>query len=364
MSVNQTVENVYLRQEASQITRKHFWRIIAMSAIVYALTALAEYLLTRLGDLLMADEVQSVISAASAYMNSERISSVEPMLAAWADLFLSPKFWGINLAFMILTGLLSSGLLLGYTTQLIDTGRGGMPKVLGVLGRMRYCLKGWGLGLWTGLKTILWLLPGLGLIILGAELQMYDLFELGNWVIIAGTVLMFALVIQALLRYSQATHIMADEPDRGIRECVTFSKGMMKNRKWQYFRLGVPVILRMTGVALAVGFAGEFILSLAGLEADLLAMQILQVIINISGIYFLLQLDVLYALFYIKQREPAADAPVSYWLQKPEEISVRPVSDWLAEHAVTDLPEKAAEEESPLPDTNDEKETPHEQPDC
>ena len=365
MSVNQTVENVYLRQEAAQITRRHFWRLLGMSAIVYALTALVEYLLTQLGDLLMAKEVQAVLNAGSSFMNAEHIRSTDPMLTAWADLFLSPKFWGINLVFMIAIGLLRGGLNLGYTTQLIDTGRGGIPRVMGVFSRMRYCLKAWGLLLWTGLKLFLWGLPGVAMLILGAELQLYELYEAGNLVMIIGMVLLFALVIRALLRYSQATHILADEPDRGIRECVSCSKGMMKNRKWQYFKLSIPVILRMTGVGMAVGLTGELILVAAGLDADLLAMQILQAVINISGIYFLLQMNVLFTMFYLKQREPAADAPVSYWLRKPEEISTQPVSAWLAEHAADETPAEAAgETETPLPDTNDEKEITHEQSDC
>lgn len=365
MSVNQTVENVYLRQEAAQITRRHFWRLLGMSAIVYALTALAEYLLTQLGDLVMAKEVQAVLTAVSSYMNAEHIHSTDTMVTAWADLFLSPKFWGVNLVFIIVIGLLNGGLNLGYITQLIDTGRGGVPRVMGVFSRMRYCLKAWGLRLWTGLKLVLWMLPGVGLLILGAELQLYELYEAGNLVMIIGMVLLFALVIRALLRYSQAMHLLADEPDRGVRECVSHSKGMMKNRKWQYFKLSIPVILRMTGVGLAVSLVGELILAAAGLDADRLAMQILQVIISLSGIYFLLQMNVLFTLFYLKQREPAADAPVSYWLRKPEEISTQPVSAWLMEHASDEIPaEIAGGTENPLPDTNDEKENSHEQSDC
>lgn len=48
--------------------------------------------------------------------------------------------------------------------------------------------------------------------------------------------------IIAALRYSQAFYILADDPNKGIMECINESKQMMKGNKSKYFCLGLSFI--------------------------------------------------------------------------------------------------------------------------
>ena len=352
MSVKQTVENVYLRQDAVQLTRSHFWRLLGMTLLLFGLTAALHQMLTLLGNTLLAAEIRALSDATEQYASSSRMTSYEPVSAAARAIVTSPKFLLMNLLWFIVTGLFSGGLRLGYNLQLIDTGRGGVPRVLGIFSRMRFCLKAWGLDLWTGLKIVLWLLPGIGVILLGAELALYNLDTLGTVLIYAGIILLFVLVIQASLRYSQAAFILADEPDRRIRDCVQFSAGLMKGRKGQFFKLCVPPLLKAAGLMLAVSLVGSLVLVALGLYESYAAAEILGVVAAVSIVYFLLQLEMVCALFYLKLREPAPDVPVSYWLRE------HPVDD-----AADDSPSDTPADTSPNTD-EEAKENEHEQSDC
>lgn len=48
--------------------------------------------------------------------------------------------------------------------------------------------------------------------------------------------------IIALLRYSQALYILAENLSKGIRQCVNESKAMMKGHLWEYFVLNLSFI--------------------------------------------------------------------------------------------------------------------------
>ena len=367
MSVNKTVENVYLRHDAVELTRKHFWRLLGMMLVIGLLSVGLEHLLVWLGKLLNAP-----IDSATA----------ETLIAASPTASNSALVFVVNLIFTFVSSLFASGLSLGHNAQLINAGRGGVPKVFGVFKRMRYCLKGWCLELLIGLKALLWMLPGLVLVITGAELQSYGESAIANWVVLAGLVLMLSLFIPAILRYSLAHYLMADEPDRGIRECITLSKELMKGRKWQYFKLGVPMLLKMIGVFYAASLVFSLVIvaigSSASLAAQIIVLIAMLLVIAAPCIYFGLQMDMAYVLFYLKRREPAADAPVSYWLKDhstDDPAQAAPVSNWLREHTATDIasadneaadspeaPEESAED-SPVdisPETNEEKEKDHE----
>lgn len=48
--------------------------------------------------------------------------------------------------------------------------------------------------------------------------------------------------IVAAFRYSQAFFILADDPTKGIRQCMNESKAMMRGNKWKYFCLSLSFI--------------------------------------------------------------------------------------------------------------------------
>lgn len=381
MSINQTVENVYLRQDAVRLTRKHFWRLLGMLLLIVLIAGVLDTGLTALGDLLLLKESQDVIDAAIAFTQENRISSANTLLAAQTNLLTSPKYLLFNLAFILITGLVSSALGLGRHAQMLEAARGGKPRILGVFCRMRQCLKSWLLSLWVTLKLGLWAIPGL--ILISADTALWQGAS-SNWLTAIGIGLVLGLVIPAALRYCLATFILADDPDRGVRECVTLSKGLTAGRKWQCFKLGVPAVLKMLGVAYGSMIVMALVATILGSSGAtaasiLLVVLALLMLVAVAGlvVYFSIQFDLAYALFYLKRREPVAGA-VSYWLRdqpKEDPAKAAPVSYWLRDHAEA-APAPAAQEapESPdapaesladspedtAPKTNEEKENHHE----
>lgn len=308
MSVSQTVENVYLRQDTMQLTRKHFWRLLGMLAILTLLPLCLEKLLTLLGDLLTAPETLAVVNSTQEYTSAEKLTSKEPMLQAIYDLFTSPKFLLFNLFYGVVTGVVGAGLLMGQTAELLRTGRGETPHMTGVFGRMNICFKAWLLELWTGLKIIFWLLPGMLFFLAGAWLAGADRALAGVWTMLGGIGVMLALAIPAFYRYWLAPYIMADEPHRSIRECIGLSKELMQGRKLQCFKLTVPLVLKILSVMWLVNMAGALVLGATGLTENARANGCIPILAYIAAVWFFLQVDVVQAMFYLKRRAPAANA--------------------------------------------------------
>lgn len=321
MSVNRTVENVYMRQEAAQLTRRHFWPLLGMTLIINFIQNWLDKGLTAIGDQLMGPEIETFTTQYNHLLTSGKITSSQPLLQAFEDLLFSPKFLLFNLLFIILTSLVSTGLHLGRRQQLIDTAQGGIPQIRGVFRMVRYCLKAWAVDVWGWLKAILWMLPGAGVMIVGGELMLYGWAELSNAVLIIGMGLMCGLFIPALLRYALSAYILADDPHRGVRECVNCSVGLMNDRKWQFFKLGVPVLLKAMLASLAAELIGTLLFSAVNLDYTVIT-YIETLLAWAATIYFVLQLDMLCALFYLHRRdkrEPQEDGspkPVSYWLRE------------------------------------------------
>lgn len=90
-------------------------------------------------------------------------------------------------------------------------------------------LKVFGLSLWIGLFTMLW------------------------------SMLCFIPGIIAALRYSQAFYILAENPEKGIRECVNESKEMMSGRLWEYFVLQLSFILWVLLIPVTCGIASLYV---------------------------------------------------------------------------------------------------------
>ena len=282
---NLSVENVYTRAAAKELTKKHFWKLLGMLAIMLGIT----YAILLGG------------SALLSIMGNEVVMAI-----------------GMIVLILVMV-LIAAGLGMGFYSAMIDLCRGNEDVTVGrVFSRMRQCPKACGLSLWIGLKTFLWMLPGYVLMIAGVMLAMMapapeDSSGIMVLMMLGGMILMFALIFPAVYRYMLSTYILADKPETGVFESVRQSKAMMKGHKWQAFKLVLPVVLIMYVVMLVLSVA--FGAAIGLLANTPVAMTILSIVLMIAVIgadlYYMIRMYLCYALFYLKRVEeqnPAQEA--------------------------------------------------------
>lgn len=358
MSIERTVENVYLRQDAVALTRKHFWPLVGLTILFNLVANITTQALTSLCDDVMYTELHALTQASNYYHNAKSLTSYEPVAAAAKNLLTSPKFLFCNLLFMVVAGLIYAGLTLGHCRERLDAVRGSVVQPKGVFSLMRYAFKGWRLYLLSLLKVILWALPGLAVLCTSWALIAASSFEAGFVFLLLGLALIIALTLPAGLRYSLAAYVLSDEPDGGVIASLRLSKTLMKGRIWQRFKLVLPFELKVIGMSLLVTALFELIITALGLPYSNTASNIETILIYAGTIYFALQGQMAKAAFYEKVRWP-----------NPEDKPAKPVSYWLQDHsapASPDLPEEApaASPEDTVPANNEKKEKTNEKPVC
>lgn len=292
---NSTVENVYTRQAAKELTRKHFWKLLGMLLTVVVITYAASLACFALAGGLAEATGSGVLASV------------------------------LGLVAVLVIYLVASGLGLGMTAATLYIARdGAQPKVSQVFSRMGQCLKAFGLMLWVGLKTMLWALPGyvlIGFVGFGIAVsgdphnaQLTEATAQATLMILPllALIIIFALVIPAAFRYMLSTYILADKPETSVFDCVRQSKALMKGHKWQAFKLAVPMVLLMILAELLMTLVYTVLIALLGDTAltSILAIVMLITFIVVS-LYFSIRMSLGYCLFYIKrcneQEAPAAE---------------------------------------------------------
>lgn len=288
---NLSVENVYTRASAKELAKKYFWKLLGMLAIVLGIT----YAIAFGGTALLA------------------LGGNEAVFAIG------------YIVLMVVMVLVASGLSMGLYAAMIDLCRGNETVTVGrVFSRMGKCLKAFGLSLWVGLKTFLWMLPGYVVVLVSAfavlsftEPTTGTISEssAGTMALLmfGGMLLMFILGIPAVYRYMLSTYILADNPDTGVFESVRQSKAMMKGHKWQAFKLVLPIILIMYVIVLVLSVAmGAVMALLANTPAAMTILSIvLMVVIIAAMLYYMIRMYLCYTLFYLKrvdEQNPAQEA--------------------------------------------------------
>ena len=115
----------------------------------------------------------------------------------------------LSLVSTLVTGFLSMGFT-AYTLRVINRQPAGINDLFAYA---RYCLKIWGLSIVMGFFVFAW------------------------------SLLLWVPGIIAMYRYSQAVYIFAENPDKGIMECINESKAMMYGHKMDKFVLDLSFIL-------------------------------------------------------------------------------------------------------------------------
>ena len=333
---NLSVENIYTRQKAKELTKKNFWRLLGMmmltglivSVLVYGGIALLSYLTDA-----------QWVTTVQAYSYQATINPAS----------IGTEFTIGFIVLMIVATLLGTGLNLGLLRAITDVARDTEKVPVGrVFSRMKYFLKGWCLSLWVGFKTMLWALIvylpvgfiGFGIAVAG-DPQSAQLNEttamLMTMLPLFAIILVFALVIPAMLRYFLSTYVLADEPSTGVFECVRQSKAMMKGHKWQLFKLTIPYLLKMYGwmfliiaVFTAVMAVGQNVQSDAVSIIAAVVMLASYVLLLVKLLVYALRSQVAFCVFYLKRKgetpaiPPEEEERIVAW--QPAEAKTAPES--------------------------------------
>ena len=309
---NLSVENIYTRQSAKILTKKNFWRMLGMMLLAGLVTGAISVAGTFLLTTLTAVETEVITSAYSYqyYIDTETVT---------------PAFMVGYVVMLLAIGLIGGGLTLGTMRATIDMARGEEKvPVSRMFSRLKYCLKYLGLSIWMGFKILLWALPGVLVMMAAAVLIVSSAYAEEAAELLAGSeaaylaisflpmllmILIFALVIPAALRYSQAPYVLADEPYTGVFECVRKSKAMMKGHKWQLFKLTIPYLLKMYGWMFLVLFVVIVAIAVAQYVPGEAA-SIIYIVLVVAAYVFLLWKLLVYALrtqmaccvYYLKRR--------------------------------------------------------------
>lgn len=131
----------------------------------------------------------------------------------------------LSLVSTLVTGFLQMGYT-AYTLRVINRQPAGINDLFAYA---RYCLKIWGLNIVMGFFVFAW------------------------------SLLLWVPGIVAMYRYSQAYYILAENPEKGIMDCINESKAMMYGHKMDKFVLDLSFILWFLLAGVTCGLAGLYV---------------------------------------------------------------------------------------------------------
>ena len=176
----------------------------------------------------------------------------------------------VMLALGLLAWLVTPALSLGMNHWTLDRIRGAEEPVSTVFSRLGIFLKGVGLRLLILLRVLLWMLPGLAVMVLAMVLlfraditsqeAMLSAANTSVMLIWAGIIAMLVLGVMGYLHYALADLILADEPEEKVISCTRRSRELMTGRRGQLLALLLSFILWY----FLIMFASSFIAGIAG----------------------------------------------------------------------------------------------------
>lgn len=176
-----------------------------------------------------------VTDASDAYMYGSSIISTDLYNQLYNS---SPTYSFISLFYIIL---ITGAFTLGLTIFFLALFRKQHVVVTDIfLGFERFG-KSLGLLMFQMLFIILWSLIGMAVILLGCVVMAFT-FTGGILLVIIGMIVSMIFATIAEIKYSQSFYILADDPEKGIRQCVDESKIMMKGNKSKYFWMTISFI--------------------------------------------------------------------------------------------------------------------------
>ena len=312
MKKNPTVENVYTRYAAKELTRKHFWKLLGMMLVTFVII----FALGFGGAMLLTMATGATVSTTTT--NYSVSAQIDPAS-------ITPAFLVGYIVLMLVISLVSCGLNLGMTRSMIDICRGDADVTVGrMFSRMGKCVKGLLLNIWVSLKIIVWALPVYALIGVAAfflvssaqaeaAAQSEGVYLLISFLPLLAIIAVIALVIPAAFRYMLSTHVLADQPSTGVFACVRQSKALMKGHKWQAFKLVIPMILMVYLIMIAIMIVlviGSTVFAETSPVALAVLGMVLGLVMMVTGLIYAMRMTLAYCLFYLKRKGDVSPTPV------------------------------------------------------
>lgn len=243
-------------------------------------------------------------------------------------------FLSIYIVLFIPIGLCSivgSILTPGYHNGLIGLAQSENVKASVLLSRLRHFLASIGLPLWRSLKTWVWAIPGLAIMLLGntitiativedSEYLVFSLpsglfgaitpyglavaeeFYFGDFVWFCGLGTLLALVIPAWLRYSMAAYVYAETPKIGVYDAIEYSKAVMNFRCGTLFMAILPYLLIDIGIGVAYYFLNKWLIDVDFGMFTVFVYDILKYGALLGFIYVGFLRDMAYVNFYLENK--------------------------------------------------------------
>lgn len=252
------------------------------------------------------------------------------ILAALVTLFIT--FYALFFIPIGLCSIVGSIFTPGYHNGLIKLAQSENVKASVLLSRLRHFLASIGLPLWRSLKTWLWAVPGLAIMVLGnavtistliEEGELYsffsapsglsdallpygltamDEFYFGDFLWFCGLGVLLALVIPASLRYAMAPYVYAETPGIGVYDAIEYSKAVMNYRCVTLFLTILPYFLIDVAIGVAYYFLTKWMFELdLGAFVGIVS-NIIQYSAIIGFVYVGFLRDMAYVNFYLENK--------------------------------------------------------------
>lgn len=175
--------------------------------------------------------VNFVVSMMSGFSSLFTVLVTDPDAAAAISLGMLVPSLLLSLAATLVIGFIQMGYT-AYTLRVVNQQPAGINDLFAYA---RYCLKIWGLTIVMGIFVMLW------------------------------SLLFWFPGIIAYYRYSQAFYILAENPEKGIMDCINESKAMMYGHKMDKFVLDLSFILWYLLAGVTCGIAGIYVTPYVGI---------------------------------------------------------------------------------------------------
>ena len=175
--------------------------------------------------------VNFVVSMMSGFSSLFTVLVTDPDAAAAISLGMLVPSLLLSLAATLVIGFIQMGYT-AYTLRVVNRQPAGINDLFAYA---RYCLKIWGLTIVMGIFVMLW------------------------------SLLFWFPGIIAYYRYSQAFYILAENPEKGIMDCINESKAIMYGHKMDKFVLDLSFILWYLLAGVTCGIAGIYVTPYVGI---------------------------------------------------------------------------------------------------